>query len=123
MTRVLSRIAGLGLNGAGSVPRKRNRVKGEAQRDEKLATTKAGMRARSYHASPGEVTSAGGCAHKLVDELCRCARMAVRCQRTCLEGPWRPRPAVTSADAGDSMGCEKIRTRSRPYRHQRVIHT
>ena len=29
------------------------------------------MRARSYHASPGEITSVGGCAQNLSDELCK----------------------------------------------------
>ena len=41
------------------VPRRRQAVR------EDLAVTRADMRARSYHASPGEVMSLGGCAQGL----------------------------------------------------------
>ena len=80
------------------------------------------MRARSYHASPGEITSVGGCAQ---DSSMNCAYTPDRgavpgdVPGETLAAP----PPVTRTDAVGRLGGEKIRKGSRPYRRQIVIHT
>ena len=87
-----------------------------------LAVAGAGMRARSYHASPGEITSVGGCAqHSSMNCASTPDGGAVPgdVPQETLAAP----PPVTRTDAVGWLGCEKIRKGSRPYRRQIVIHT
>jgi hypothetical protein len=73
------------------------------------------MRARSYHASPGEVMSVGGCAQGLWMN----AAMAARCQGTPGGGITGP-PPLTSTNADGPGGCEKIRKGFRPDSYPHV---
>ena len=57
-----------------------------------LMATRAGMRARSYHASPGEIRSVGG-VHKLVDELCKYPGWRCDARRYARTGPLAALPA------------------------------
>ena len=88
---------------------------------ENLAAAGAGLRARSSYASPGEITSVGGCAQ---DSSMNWANTpdGVRCQRTCPE-TLAALPPVTRTDAVGWLSCERIRMGSRPYWRQIVIHT
>ena len=79
--------------------------------------TRAGMRARSYHASPGEVRSVGG-VHKLVDELCKypgwwcdAGRHGDFLMATDMPGEpsYGPARGLAAQMRGDLIGCGKIR--------------
>jgi hypothetical protein len=88
---------------------------------ENLAAAGAGLRARSYHASPGEITSVGGRAQ---DSSMNWANTP---DGGAVQGdvPETPAalPPVTRTDAVGWLSCERIRMGSRPYWRQIVIHT
>jgi hypothetical protein len=68
------------------------------------------MRARSYHASPGEIMSVGVCAQGLWMNCAKYARMAVRCHGRGVDGPRDQPSTVTSPNAVRPIGCwAKIR--------------
>jgi hypothetical protein len=68
-----------------------------------VTVTGAGMRARSYHPSPGKIKSLSSYVHNLWTNWANTSR------RMCGTGahgrrPWWPMPAVTSPNANDPRG-------------------
>ena len=83
------------------------------------------MRARSYHASPGEIMSVGVCAQGLWMNCAKCARTAVRCHRRGVEGSCDQPSTVTSPNAVRPIGCfgenpEGLEPIPRPVRYPHV---
>ena len=90
---------------------------------ENLTATRASMRARSYHASPGELISRWLCT-KLVDELCEIPLNGGAFREDAPGQAVAALPPVTSINAAVPMGCRKIRKRDCVQICDRiVIHT